>query len=249
MNHDRAKHLLPAFADRQLDPVRRFFLGRHVARCPSCLMELEAMQSMSTAIRTNLPVHRAPPALAMRIGSALPREAPPVVSNRPRRLDFAGTAMAGGLAGIALTLAVTRLTSKMDPLAADVVADHVRSMMADHLTDVATSDRHTVKPWLSARLDLSPEVKDFAVQGYPLVGGRLDYVDGHRAAAIVYRRDQHVINLFAFVADDRGDSSPKQENRDGFNIIRWRMGGVTYVAISDVEAGQLMTFARLIESG
>ena len=79
MNHDRAKHLLPAFADRQLDPVRRFFLSRHVARCPSCLMELEAMQSMSTAIRTNLPVHRAPPALAMRIGSALPREAPPVV--------------------------------------------------------------------------------------------------------------------------------------------------------------------------
>jgi anti-sigma factor RsiW len=249
MNHDRAKHLLPAFADRQLDPVRRFFLSRHVARCPSCLMELEAMQSMSTAIRTNLPVHRAPPALAMRIGSALPREAPPVVRNRPRRLDFAATALAGGLAGIALTFAVTRLTPKMDPLAADVVADHVRSMMADHLTDVATSDRHTVKPWLSARLDLSPEVKDFAVQGYPLVGGRLDYVDGHRAAAIVYRRDQHVINLFAFVADDRGDSSPKQENRDGFNIIRWRMGGVTYVAISDVEAGQLMTFARLIESG
>src|SRR3978361_1961561 len=98
MNHDRAKHLLPAFADRQLDPVRRFFLSRHVARCPSCLMELEAMQSMSTAIRTNLPVHRAPPALAMRIGSALPREAPPVVSNRPRRLDFAATALAGGLA-------------------------------------------------------------------------------------------------------------------------------------------------------
>jgi anti-sigma factor RsiW len=249
MNHDRTKHLLPAFADGHLNPVRRFFVGRHIARCPSCLTELEAMQAMRTAIRTNLPVYRAPPALAMRIGSALPREAPPPVRRQPVRLRFAGAAMAGGFAGVALTLAVTGLTPRADPLAADVVADHVRSMMADHLTDVATSDRHTVKPWLSARLDLSPEVKDFAAEGYPLVGGRLDYVEGHRAAAIVYRRDKHVINLFAFVADDRTDAAAKQDSRDGFNIVRWRTGGVTYVAVSDVEAAQLMVFVRLVEGG
>jgi anti-sigma factor RsiW len=249
MKHDRTKHLLPAFADRQLNPVQRFFVGRHIARCPSCLTELEAMQAMRTAIRTNLPVYRAPPALAMRIGSALPREAPPPVRRQPLRLRFAGAAMAGGFAGVALTLAVTGLTPRADPLAADVVADHVRSMMAEHLTDVATSDRHTVKPWLSARLDLSPEVKDFAAEGYPLVGGRLDYVEGHRAAAIVYRRDKHVINLFAFVADDRADAAAKQDSRDGFNIVRWRTGGVTYVAVSDVEAAQLMVFARLVEGG
>ena len=107
----------------------------------------------------------------------------------------------------------------------DVVADHVRSLMADHLMDVPTSDQHTVKPWLSARLDLSPVVKDFAAEGYPLVGGRLDYVDGHRAAAIVYHRDKHVINLFAFVSGDRANSPPRQEKRDGFNIVEWRMGG------------------------
>jgi anti-sigma factor RsiW len=249
MNHGRAKHLLPAFADGQLNPVRRFFVGRHIARCTSCLTELEVMQTMRTAIRGNLTVYRAPPALAMRIASALPREAPPPVRRAPLRPGFAGAAMAGGFAGVALTLAVTAMTPRADPLAADVVADHVRSMMADHLTDVATSDRHTVKPWLSARLDLSPEVKDFAAEGYPLVGGRLDYVEGHRAAAIVYRRDKHVINLFAFVADDRTDAPPQQQSRDGFNIVRWRMGGVTYVAVSDVEAGQLLAFVRLVESG
>jgi anti-sigma factor RsiW len=249
MNHDRAKRLLPAYADRQIGPVRRFFLGRHIARCPSCLAELEVIQAMRSALRTNLPVHRAPPALAMRIASALPREAPPPpVRRQSFRFGFAGAAMAGSLAGVALTLAVTRATPP-DAMVADVVADHVRSMMADHLTDIPTSDQHTVKPWLSARLDLSPVVKDFVAEGYPLVGGRLDYVDGHRAAAIVYRRDKHVINLFAFLSGDATDAAPRQESRDGFNVVRWRAGGLTYVAVSDVEASQLLAFARLVEGG
>jgi anti-sigma factor RsiW len=249
MKHDHAKHLLPAYVDRQTGPVWRFLLSRHVASCPSCLAELEALQAMRTALRTNLPVHRAPPALAMRIASALPREAPPPVRRPWFRPGFAGAAMAGGFAGVVLTLLVTRATPSADPLVADVVADHVRSMMADHLTDVATSDQHTVKPWLSARLDLSPVVKDFVAEGFPLIGGRLDYVDGHRAAAIVYRRDKHVINLFAFVADEQSDAAPKLESRDGFNVVRWRMGGLTYVAVSDVEAAQLLAFVRLVESG
>jgi anti-sigma factor RsiW len=248
MNHDRAKHLLPAYADRQTGPIRRFLLSRHVTSCPSCLAELEAIQAMRTALRTNLPMHRASPALAMRITSALPRETPPPVRRQRFRLGFAGAAMAGGFAGVALTLVVTRVTPPPNPLVGDVVADHVRSMMADHLTDVATSDQHTVKPWLSARLDLSPVVKDFVAEGYPLVGGRLDYVDGHRAAAIVYRRDKHVINLFAFVSDERSDAVPKLESRDGFNVVRWRMGGLSYVAVSDVEATQLLAFVRLVEN-
>jgi len=121
--------------------------------------------------------------------------------------------------------------------------------MEGHLTDVLTSDQHTVKPWLSARLDLSPVVKDFAAEGYPLVGGRLDYVEGHRAAAIVYRRDKHVINLFALVSDERTDAAPRLQSLDGFNVVRWRMDGLTYVAVSDVEAAQLMAFVRLVASG
>ena len=248
MTHERVQRLLPAYADRQIGPVRRFLLGRHIARCPSCLAQLEAMQTTQSALRTNLTVHRAPPALAMRIGSALPREAPPVVRRRPFQFGFAGAAMAGGLAGVALTLAVSRLTPEPDPLVTDVVADHVRSLMADHLMDVPTSDQHTVKPWLSARLDLSPVVKDLSAEGYPLAGGRLDYVDGHRAAAIVYHRDKHIINLFAFVSDERANSPPRQDKRDGFNIVEWRMGGLSYVAVSDVEASQLLAFARLVQA-
>jgi anti-sigma factor RsiW len=248
MKHDRLQRLLPAYADRELGPIRRFLLGRHIARCPSCLGRLEAMQAVSTALRTTLTVYRAPPALATRIGSALPREAPPIVRRRPLPFGFAGAAMAGGLAGVALTLAVMRPAPAPDPLVADVVADHVRSLMGDHLMDVPTSDQHTVKPWLSARLDLSPVVKDYVAEGYPLIGGRLDYVDGHRAAAIVYRRDKHVINLFAFVSGERSDSPPRQESLDGFNVVRWRMDGLTYVAVSDVEASQLLGFVRLVRA-
>ncbi len=249
MNHPGALSWLPAYADGEISPIRRFFLWRHIARCPSCLAELETLQAMRDALRTNLTFHRAPPALAMRIASALPRQAPPPVVRRSLpRFGFAGSALAGGLAGIALTLAVTRAPHQTDPLAADVVASHIRSMMADHLTDVLTSDRHTVKPWLSARLDLAPVVKDLASDGYPLVGGRLDYVDGHRAAAIVYHRDKHVINLFAFLSDGPADAAPRQDSRDGFNIVRWRHGGVSYVAVSDVEASQLLTFAHLVDA-
>jgi anti-sigma factor RsiW len=248
MNHERARALLPAAADGQLSFIRRWVLDRHIARCPSCLAETEALLALRTSLRTHLTVYRTPPALAARIASALPREAPPVTA-RPFRLHYAGTALAGCLAGVALTLAVTRWPAPPDPLLGDVVADHVRSLMADHLTDVATSDQHTVKPWLSARLDLSPVVRDFAAEGYPLVGGRLDYVDGHRAAAIVYRRDKHVINVFAFVANGPDDVGPDLRTRDGFNVITWQSGGLRYAAVSDVEAGQLMALVRLIEGG
>jgi anti-sigma factor RsiW len=249
MKHDRIQRLLPAYSDRQLGPVRRFLLGRHLARCPSCLGQLEAMQVLRTALRTNLTAYRAPPGLAARIGSALPREAPaPAMRRRRLRFGFAGSAMAGAIAGVALTVMVTRLTPATDPLVADVVADHVRSLMGDHLMDVPTSDQHTVKPWLSARLDLSPVVKDFVAEGYPLAGGRLDYVEGHRAAAIVYRRDKHVINLFAFVSTERSDLPPRQESLDGFNVVRWRMDGLTYVAVSDVELSQLLGFVRLVQA-
>jgi anti-sigma factor RsiW len=244
MNHDRYKALLTAYSDGELRGLRRFMVRRHAAACPSCLAELEAVQAGRLALKTSLTVHRAPPALAMRIGSALPREAAPVTRRAPPRWGFGGAALAGGIAGVALTLVLARPAP--DPFVADLIADHVRSLMADHLMDVATSDQHTVKPWLSAHLELSPVVKDLTQEGFPLVGGRLDYLDGHRAAAVVYRRDKHIINLFAVAGSDGPDTRPVEESRDGFNIVRWRMGGLSYAAISDVEAPQLLTFVRLV---
>lgn len=247
MKCERARPLLPSLADRALDPLRRFLLARHVARCTGCASELEDVLAMQAAIRTNLPYHRAPPSLAARIGAALPREAAPALRPRWRApaLGMFGSGLAGALAGVALTLVlVARAPAPAEGVIGAAIDSHIRSLMADHLTDVPTSDRHTVKPWLSARLNVSPPVRDLAAEGFPLIGGRLDYIDGHQAAAVVYRRDRHIINLFAWTSPDAGDAGFRTEHRQGFNVITWRRDGVTYCAVSDVEADQLAAFAK-----
>ena len=248
MKCERARTLLPSLADRALDPLHRFAVERHMARCARCASQLEELLSMQAAIRTNLPYHRAPPGLAARIGAALPQEAPPPQVHawfRSSALGFAGSGLAGAVAGVLLMLAVTGGPSPApdDPVRA-AVASHIRAMMADHLTDVATSDRHTVKPWLSAHLDVSPPVKELAAEGYPLIGGRLDYIDGRPAAAVVYRHDRHIINLFAWASPGAANAAFRTEQRQGFNVITWRRDGVTYCAVSDLEATLLSQFAR-----
>ena len=249
MECERAGGLLSGLVDNALRPLARFRVSRHVAGCDACAAKLEELRAMQAAIRTKLPYHRAPPGLAARIGAALPREAPPRVVRpwfRMPAFGLAGTGLAGALAGVALTVLV--MNGSNDPNMA-VIGSHIRSMQAEHLTDVLTSDQHTVKPWLSARLDVSPPVRDLKDAGFPLVGGRLDYVDGHPAAAVVYRRAKHVINLFAWASAGKADETFRGERRQGFNVVTWRHDGVTYYAVSDVEADQLAEFARLVAQG
>jgi anti-sigma factor RsiW len=251
MAADRYAPLLSAALDGELGWFRRWRMARHLAGCPSCAAKLEELQAMQGAIRAGLTRHRAPPGLAQRIGNMLPREAPmqaPPVRMRWRLAPLAGTGFASALAGAALTLLVLGgPAQRTNSAVTEAVLDsHIRSLMGDHLTDVLTSDQHTVKPWLSARLDVSPTVSDFVAEGFPLVGGREDYIDGHPAAAVVYRHAKHVINLFAWAAPDAADAPFRRETRQGFNLIRWRHGGVEYVAVSDVEMDQLAAFTRLV---
>jgi anti-sigma factor RsiW len=228
-------------------------VSRHVAGCDACATKVEELRAMQAAVRTKLPYHRAPPGLAARIGASLPREELPAfvgAGSRPwfrmPAFSLAGTGLAGALAGVALT--VLLVGGQNDPTMA-VIGSHIRSMQAEHLTDVLTSDQHTVKPWLSARLDVSPPVRDLKVQGFPLVGGRLDYVEGHPAAAVVYQRAKHVINLFAWASAGKADEAFRTERRQGFNVVTWRHDGITYYAVSDVEADQLAEFAKLVAQG
>ena len=257
MDCNRAAGLLSGLLDAALGPFERLRVSHHVAGCDACAAKLEELRAMQAAIRTNLPYHRAPPGLAARIGAALEREAPPAsaaAASRPwfrwPAFGMAGTGLAGALAGVPLTVLV--LGSSPDgqnDAMQGVIGSHIRSMQADHLTDVPTSDQHTVKPWLSERLDVSPPVRDLKDAGFPLIGGRLDYVDGHQAAAVVYRRAKHVINLFAWSSPGDADEPFRTASRQGFNLVTWRHGGIAYYAASDVEAGQLSEFAHLVAQG
>jgi len=250
---DRYRRLLPALSDRELGPLQGFLVARHATRCAACASELEELEAMRTALRTRLTYHRAPPGLAARIGSVLPREAPPA-EVAPRRWApssawaFAGSGLVGALAGVALTVAVLG----GNPPGADgelrgVIDSQIRARMADHLTDMLTSDQHTVKPWLSARLPVSPPVPELKDVGFTLVGGREDYIDGRPTAVVVYRHGKHVVNLYAWAATASTDTGFRTARRQGFNVVSWRQGGIAYHAVSDAEPAALMQFAEEIK--
>ena len=129
----------------------------------------------------------------------------------------------------------------------DLISSHVRSLQVDHLSDVVSSDKHTVKPWFNGKLDFSPPVTDLATQGFPLVGGRLDYLDGRTVAVLIYRHNQHPINLYVWPSTDR-DAAPQVQGRQGYHLIRWAAGGMVYWVVSDLATNELELFVRTVRS-
>ena len=145
-------------------------------------------------------------------------------------------------AACAAALAVLLVMPAMPPgLTDQIIAGHVRALQPGHLQDVASEDRHTVKPWFDGRLDFAPPVKDLVAERFPLTGGRLDYLDGRPVAALVYQRDKHIIDLFVWPG--AGDEAPQTAERQGYNIVHWSQGGMNFWAVSDVEMAQLKQFA------
>ena len=131
-------------------------------------------------------------------------------------------------------------------VAQEVVASHARSLMADHLFDVVSTDRHTVKPWLDRNLDFAPTVVDFTKQDFALAGGRLDYLDHHQVAALVYRHRQHIVNVFIWPAGDVRDAAPDWSTQQGYNLAHWTESGMNYWVISDADRSGLNDFVRLL---
>jgi anti-sigma factor RsiW len=195
--------------------------------------------------------HTPPDGLAERIGQAVRAEAvtAPTPVQQPRRGLWQGLAWFGTGAATAWGLALMLLATPMPPqdaLAEAVTANHVRSLMASHLADVASSDQHTVKPWFAGKLDFSPPVIDLAAESFPLTGGRLDYLDGRTVAALVYRSGPHVINVFVWPAADAKAQGPVFSTRQGYQLARWAQGGMQAWAVSDLNAAELRRFASLL---
>jgi anti-sigma factor RsiW len=184
--------------------------------------------------------YRAPPSLRARVERLLEAEARP-----PRRLRAAAPwAFSGGFAALAASLAIVMIQANVGALEDQLVAGHVRSTLAAHLVDVETSDRHVVKPWFNGRIDFAPPVVELADAGYPLAGGRLDYLDDRVVAALVYRRNRHVINLFVWPSKPGPKLPPGAALRSGYSIAHWRSRGLEFWAVSDIDAGDLEAFRR-----
>ena len=191
--------------------------------------------------------HRAPDALRKRVRASLAEAAR--AEHRPAAWRIFGMALAcAAVAAITWNLAITTLTpAEGDRIAEQVLAAHVRSLMApNHLADVASTDQHTVKPWFAGKLDFAPPVADFSTAGFELTGGRLDYIEGHAAAAITYRHRLHTVNLFVWPAKGHADTAPRVQSRQGYGLVGWVRGELRFCAISDTAPAELVALADLV---
>jgi anti-sigma factor RsiW len=238
------KLLMHGLLGGELDAANALKCDEHLAACGACAAEYESYQALRQAIRTGDARYRAPDALRSRVLAALDAapDAPPGRAGAWRRWSVA----ASGLA-LAASLALFVAAPLRGPdLTDELVAGHVRSLLADHLTDVRTSDQHTVKPWFNGKLDFSPPVIDLTSAGFPLVGGRLDYMSGRVVAALVFKRREHVINVFIWpeAAGGRPGSGPEATLREGYHVLHWTEGGMTVWVVSDLSLPELQTFGE-----
>jgi anti-sigma factor RsiW len=245
MTCDEAKILLHALLDGELDAGHSREVEDHLATCPLCAAQLRGYRDMRQAMAATDLHKTAPAGLRQRIEAAAPQ--PRATSRRSVLKGFAMGSVLSAAVAASVVVVVLR-GDDAQRIDTEIVSAHVRSLQPGHLTDVLTSDQHTVKPWFNGRLDVAPPVIDLTAQGFTLIGGRLDYVDGRALGAIVYRRRIHVINLFVTQAPSIERHAAKMETIQGFNVRRWSERGLNYWAASDLNADELNDFGEKIES-
>jgi anti-sigma factor RsiW len=250
-----------AYFDGEVDAVTALEVERHLERCTECRELQRNLESTRQALRRELPRRALPPPLAARVRQAIDQEAaagtaagarPDAVSADRRALAiswrsfWSGAASGIGLSAIAAALALGLwLPWRPDPATEDLIGAHLRSLMSQHLIDVVSSDRHTVKPWFAGHADVSPAVGDFESEGYKLIGGRAEYVARQRSAVLVYQHGAHVIDVFSWVAD-RARLRPDTTTRNGYQLLYWRQGDLEYCAVADTGREELRTLEQLI---
>jgi mycothiol system anti-sigma-R factor len=271
VNCEEIKNLMDAYLDGELDPVTSQKVEQHLRSCHKCEQTYEVETAMAHAISQAAPYYKAPLELRERIQLSL-REGIATTTRRgatgegslPVRrpaavrrgvffdMPWNWLALAAAIV-LAAIIGATLFPRLRQPgadqfLATQLIASHVRSLMANHLTDVASSDQHTVKPWLDTKLDFAPPVIDLSSEGFPLIGGRLDYLDNRPVAALVYGRRKHFINLFVWPAALDEAKAPKTITREGYQLLHWADSDFNYWAVSDVNVNDLQTFKQQFET-
>jgi anti-sigma factor RsiW len=275
MDCTQTQSLLHGYVDAELDPASVMAVDQHLQSCMACKKLYAQCSPLRSAVRQHASYYAAPAALRERIRAKIGTPAivpsPKTDKHRPQWFQLGrwlqlGTASASTAVkdrsrwlqlgtAVAATAAVTWMAalqlhgpSPDEAISEQVVAGYARSVLSSHITDVATSDRHTVKPWLSGKLDFSPPVMDLAAAGFPLVGGRLDYLDNRPVAALVYRHRQHLINLFVWPYSKSDKPAMQTLSKHGYHLLHWTDAGMTYWAISDVDPADLKTFVATYAS-
>ena len=246
MNHEEATRLLHAYADGELDSGASLELEALLERDPQLRAACDRIREMSRAIRDQADYHRAPESLASRLLASVP--AMPDAPREARRKPAWNWLVPAGAFATAATLTWlvalgTLRPSADDGIAQEALASHVRATLAGRLYDVASSDQHTVKPWLSARLNYSPPASDFSAEGFELRGGRIDYLGGQPVAVLVYQRRQHMIDVFVWPAEVKGE---RTYARNGFNMDRFAANGMEFWMVSDLNRNEMADLSRLL---
>lgn len=251
MNCEEARRLVHAHLDGELDLVRTVELDEHLSGCEPCRKMSTEYTNLRHAMQRKELYWEAPGDLAGRVRSRILNEAGAGPAERrwlPRlRIPvFAGVGVAVAALAAVFAVLLTRPAHE-NTVAEQVAASHIRSLLASHLTDVASSDQHTVKPWFSGKIDFSPAVHDLAASGFPLAGGRLDYIGGRPVAALVYLHRLHRINVFEWPAKT-GDSPPHAQTMNGYNLIHWTRSQMDNWAVSDLNARELNALVELLQT-
>jgi anti-sigma factor RsiW len=250
LNCELAQTTIHGYFDGELDAVRSAEFERHLEHCAECQAVLEGIDSLRAQIKQSNLYEHASPELHDRIRKQLAQETgaarvPRGQSWRRWFLVPAFGTFAAAAALIAIMLFVLP-SHRQSALTAELIDAHVRSLQPGHLMDVQSTDQHTVKPWFDGKLDFIPPVSDYAAQGFPLVGGRLDVVDGHNVAALVYARRKHYINLFVWPNREKESISDSAGSRQGYNWVRWQSGDMQFYLVSDAAPADLLELKDLI---
>jgi anti-sigma factor RsiW len=254
MDCNESQSLMTAYIDGELDSPHAVLCGAHIENCAVCREAYDQMREVHAAVKQHAAYHPAPEHLRQRILASLPQPATQAVAPKKAASKWSWSWMNFGFAGTAAMACAFMLSvylqapSLQDRVEDEVVASHARSLMADHLSDVISTDQHTVKPWFAGKLDFSPTVIDFASQGYALIGGRLDYVDKRPVAAMGYRHRLHVINLFVWPQTANNTTPDIATAKQGFNMLHWTNAGMCYWLISDMNAQDLTEFKQLLNA-